>query len=497
MGSLVRRIEGLSQAGYGVNMLEVPAPKRVAGGASNVVGMVADLPWGPVNSVQTVGSFGEFFDTFYPDGFGASKDFTTYPAILALLNKPWPAGGLKVCRIAATSQASAGSGAITAGTGSFTITAKYPGALGNSITYHWEAATGGDAAKRNLTIAVGTGYSETYEDLATTDVAAISDPYVEITESSPSAMPATGSATALTSGSDGTAVAADYTGSISSSVGIRQFYGEGVKCDVLFCAEVPEALKAGVNTGVKGWVDDTDKGIASLCTTDGQATADAITDVASYRADRLHYPWPMVKTANFFADTVADIEVDGNAFAAFAWAAVDPWVSAGGAPGAPYLKGITGLEDESASRSTMDSLNAAGIAPWMMSSDLGGAIIRKGVSTALTGHTKLRSRRLVDYLQQAFARFAVNYTETQLDIDLAAEALGPNTGGFVAAISAWLLGEKELGHGIKSFAIDPFSGNTEASLDTNQWVVLVAVEIYGTADTIVFKMQAGTTVVTA
>lgn len=495
MGSLIRRISGASQAGYGVNILETPAPKQVSGSAANVVGMVADLPWGPVNIPTTITTFGEFFATFYPDAFATTKDHVTYPAILALLNKPMPGGGLKVCRIAATSQAKAASGAITAGTGSVTITAKHFGLLGNSISYHWEAATGGDAGERNLTIAIGTGYSKTYEDLSTADLANISDPYVDITQSSPSAMPATGSATALTSGADGTAVAADFTGGVSSSVGIRQFYGEGVACDVLFVAQPAEGLKAAINAGLKLWCTDTDKGIAVLCTVDGQATADAITDVPTYRSDRVHYPWPMVKTANFYAADVSLTEVDGNAFAAFCWAAVEPWESAGGAPGAPFLTGIAGLEDESASRATMDALNAAGIAPWMMSTDLGGAIIRKGVSTALTGYTKLRDRRLVDYIQKALARFAALYAETQLDIDLANEEVGPNIKSMLGAMTSWLEGERAAGHGIREVvAIDPFSENTAEMLADNTAIIAVQVGLYGTADTIILKTQIGTSV---
>ena len=497
MGSLVRTITGPSQAGYGTNILEVPAPRQVSGTAANVVGIVADLPWGPVNTPTTITQMGEYWAAFYPNAFASTKDFTSYPAILAMLNKRIPAGGAKVCRIAATSQAKASSGAITAGTGTVTIDAKYPGVLGNSITYTWAAATGGDAAERNLTIAIGTGYSKTYEDLATGDLASISDPYVDISVSSPTAMPATGSATALTSGSDGTAVAADFVGSSSSSVGIRQFYGEGVQCDVLFAAQVPEALKAGVNAGLKAWCDDTDKGIAVLCTVDDQATADAITDVASYRSDRVQYPWPMVKTTNFFAADAGVIEVDGNAFAAFAWANVEQWESAGGSPGAPYLSGIVGLEDESASRSTLDAMNAAGIAPWMMAAELGGAIIRKGVATELTstGAKKLRDRRLQDRIQNALARFAAQYTETQLEIDLTNEELGPNMRSLVGAMAAWLKGEVGAGdRGVRDFGIDPYSANTAADLAANRATIIVQVALWGTLDELTLQQQVGTTV---
>jgi hypothetical protein len=492
-GSLIRRVSALNQVGYGVNIWEIAPPRNVEGEAQNVIGMVAELPWGPPSVVTKVTTPAEFWEAFYPAAFGADKAEATYRAILALLNKPiFTRGGLKVVRVDATSAAAA-TKSDAAGTGTVEITAKYKGETGNTIKRQWTAATDGDGAKRNLVITIGTSYSATYENLSTTTVTAVADAYVTVTKSSPSAMPTAGSAELLTGGSDGTAVATDYTGSDSVQKGLRCFYGDSVQVDVLFVAECPSGLINAVNGALKAFATACEKGIAVLCTVDGQTSADALSYVASYTADRCVYTWPRVKTTNFFDEDAGEIEVDGNAFAAAAIANVDAWLSPGGAGGAEYLTGITGLEDETASRTTLDGLSDGGIVPWFMSSAFGGAILYRAKTTATDG-TRVFSRRMRDYLENAIATYAEHYVETQLDVDLGSRVYGPNTSGFISAVMQFLENEKISTH-LKGYSVDGFSENTEAGLDGGRWIVLIKAELYPMAEEIVIKAQIGETVV--
>lgn len=493
MGSLVRSISGVSGVGYGVNVWEIPPVAGIRGASTNVVGMVGLFPWGPQNQIVTVTTPAEFFATFYPDALGGTKDSTTYPAIRALLNKPlFTRGGLKVVRPAAGSSAAASSGSITAGTGSVTITAKYKGALGNSIRYQFTAATNANAAQRNVVITTTHGYSATYENITFAAVDDIVDPLVTITASAPSAMPDAGSATALTSGSDGTPAAGDFSG---AGEGITLFAGDGVDVDVLFVAECPSGLIDDVNDALLAFAGE-DKGIVVLCTPAAQSSSTAITYVADYRDDRVVYTWPRVKTVDFFDADQDEVTVDGNAFAAAVIANVDPWLSPGGAGknqgGVDLLRGISGLENESTSRTTLDSLNDAGVAPWAIVSSL-GVILRRAVTTASSGRTKVFSRRMTDYLSESISTFMEQFVERPLDVDLTNQDLGTITGACVSAIRSFLDGE-QANERIRGSSVDAFTANTQDDIDAGRWTILIAVKLVSMAEEIVLKVSIGETV---
>jgi hypothetical protein len=196
---------------------------------------------------------------------------------------------------------------------------------------------------------------------------------------------------------------------------------------------------------------------------------------------------------NFYAASPEAIQVDGNAFAAAAIANVDPWLSPGGAGKmvgtVDLLSGISDLENSSATRTTLDLLNAAGVAPWFMSSAL-GTILRLG---ATTDAGRIWDRRIKNYLLASIAQFAEHYVETQLDLDLTNQVLGSNTGGFIAAIQRFLLNEKTATH-IQDYSVDAYSENTAEGIAAGQWIVAISVKTFAMAEQIVFKAMIGTTV---
>ena len=106
MASLVHTILAITNAFYGVNILEVTPAGDIQGTSTNVVGSVADLPWGPEDGVTLITSPAELFSTFAPNEFGAQAQSVSHPALLAYINKTFPAS-MKVVRVAATGAAKA------------------------------------------------------------------------------------------------------------------------------------------------------------------------------------------------------------------------------------------------------------------------------------------------------------------------------------------------------------------------------------------------------
>lgn len=507
MSSLVRRSTGLGGVGYGVNIVSTSPPAQVAGNNARYIGLVADLPWGPVDTPTLVTSFGEFRDQFYPADFG-NVDDSSYPALRALLNKAifsTGGGGVRVVRISPSGQAAAtldfdDSGA----TESVTVTANYVGALGNLIQIAW-SANADTAANRDMTVSIsGTDYSVTYENVVVDSGAVVTDPgnpYVTVTKHANYAdVPAVVSATSLASGSQGTAAAADYTGTIGSSrTGLDALGGVSVDVDVVFCAEVPDSLVDDVNTGLKSFATTYDKGLVILSTPDAQSSSTALTYVSSNSLsdNRVVYTWPRVETVNGFDSALADVEVDGNAFAAALIANCEPWQSPGG-PGsrkrnAELLAGITDLETATASRSTLDNLKAAGVACWVIDRSL-GPIIRGGVLADNTSAvpSDIVTQRTRDWLELALAEYAANYVELPLDVNLATQTIGPAMTPLVAAFRAFLQEQQDAGR-IKAWSVDPFSQNTESNLDAGRWIIRVVVETFAPAQQIVLMPEIGPT----
>jgi len=498
MGTLIRRVSGTSSVGYGVNVLELLPPGQIRAGGLSVVGVVGDFPWGPLG-ITEISTPAELFATFCPAPFDAAGGYT---AMRAFLGKTFPSGML-VCRIPAASAATAALTYDDASAGdSVTVTAKYQGVLGNSISVAW-SVNADSATARDATVTIGTGYSVLYESVATIVSTALvvtdpGDPYVTFSKASGATLvPAAAAAAALAGGANGTATAANYVGTSSSIVGIRKFYPDSIAVDVLFVAECPSDILDAVNTGLKAFATDTMKGMVVLSTVNGQTVASAKTYVGSYRSDRCVYAYPRVLCTDGYDPALAEIEVDGNAYAAACIVNCDPWKSPGGAEGAQFLTGITGLENEDLTAGDMDALNAKGITPFAMITSLGGAILRKAVTTSLTsGLTKIRRRRTTDYLMNAIAERGQFYSERAFDGSFANQTLGPISGGYISEIGSFLNNEQALGH-IASFGVDAFSAATQLDLDAGRWTVAIAVRTFSDMDEIVLSHTIGDSVTTA
>lgn len=495
MASLLHLITAITAARYGVNVLENEPPGQVQGESTNVVGSVADMPWGPVDEVTLITSPADLFNIFAPQTFGTRLD-ETYPAILAYINKTFPAS-MKIVRTANTGAAVA----------TFTfqdddpadsvkVDAQHQGILGNQINVEW-TANAGDPTARDMTVTVtGSDYSVLYENVVTAvdgqTVTDPGDPFVVVTGVGDE-VPIVIAATPLAGGLDGTAAIGDYLGAAPGGRGLEEYADQNVDVDVLFAAEVPQPLVAGWNTGIKAFMETHKKGFSPLATDSAVITpALAIADVPSYRNDRLMYPWPRVTTVNTFDPDRGNAEVDGNSFAAVAIASVVPEKSPGGKPGSVFLKGINGLAITGAlTADAYKSLNDAGIAPWFNSTALAGFIIHRGFTTSLVpGKERIFRRRMTDFITLSIGADGEQFVGELLDLDLPNKALGANTSIQVGRWEEFLTALVNDGR-IRGYTLDAFGANTQTNLDAGQWRVAFSVKLFSAQEELVFLATIG------
>lgn len=493
--ALVRAITQVGDAKIGLNFLDVAPPPSPVGAQTKTIGIVGHFPWGPQNTPTLCLSWAEFRATFYPAAFGAPNT-TTFPAMKAFLLSRIP-GPFYVVNINPTTVADVMTAySYTVSGGSWEGIAAYPGTLGNAITVTWAAATDADVAKRNLTISIGTTYSKLYENVTTTTILTLANPYITWTATStPAALPAAAAAAnTTTAGVNGTAQASDYVGSSVSNVGIRRFYTQAV--DWLFVAECPSALVNAVNTGLVayGTGGGLDGGYV-LCSVASQSASAAVTYIASYRdtTSKGVYVWPRPKVIDSFDSTFPTITVDGNALAACAYAGVDAWKSPEWSNSAPYLTVISDLETNDSAPGTIDTLVDAGISSFYLDPTIGPMLASAVVTNIVSGSTRIKRTKYRKYADDKIATLTPFYQGQPLDVNLTAQTLGEYSGGLVGAITAFFEDEKAKSH-IAAYNVDPFSANTEDDLEANQWTIAVAVQLYGDINVLIITTQIGSTV---
>lgn len=489
MGSLVSHIASVSSAVYGVNVLEQDPPGGVRGAGTNIVAAIAHLPWGPVDEVVSISSPAELFAAFAPLAFDVLDDWAS---LKSFVNKTFP-NTVKIARISPAGQVTATYTFEDASSGdSVDVDAMYPGSVGNQIKVAW-TVNADDATARDATVSIGTAYSALYKRVATIVATVLvvtdpGDPYVVFSKATGGTLvPAAIAATALATGADGTEASGDY------STCIDLFAGADEEFSVGFVAEPEASVLDAVNDLLETFVNTHGRGFWVLSTPAGQTASTALTYAASRRSDRLLYPWPRVKITNPFDADRGEVTVDGASFAAVAVASVQPEESPGGAPGAPFLRGINGLET-SATRIQLESMRAGGVTPFFMSGALNGAILYDARTTSITpGREKVFRRRMTDFLLQSAAGFLEPYTGTKLDIDLSGRRLGPVTAAEIGGLEAFLEGLKQTER-IRGYSVDPFGGNLQGNIDAGQFVILMPVKLYSVQEEIILKATIGESV---
>lgn len=496
MGTLVRNITKASDAKYGINFFDIPPPTSPIGAANRTIGIVGDFPWGAPNVVRTCYSWEDVLSYFAPKAFASAV--SSYDVFKAFVGAKLP-GPMKIVRIDAT-DAVARLSSYTVTGGAYVGTCPCKGALGNDITITWAAATDANSAHRNLTISIGTAYSALYENVTTSTITSLGDPYITWTaSSSPSALPAAAaSASSTTAGANGTAVAGDYVGSSSSNVGIRLFYGSGVNVTALVVAECPSALVATVNAGLKAYADDAGKnGIAILCSVASQTAATAATYGASFAntQSKVAGIWPRVSVTDTRSSTFPTITIDANVMFACACLGVDPWESPEGVNSTFYFSAVTALETDNSTDTAYEAIKTGGMSALFIDDTL-GPLVRGAVTTNTTsGQTDVVRSMYRAYFSENVAAYAIRYVGAPLQVNLTTQRLGERVKPLYDSIVAFCADEQTKGH-INGYTVDPFGANTSADIDAGYWTIATAIDTFAPLRVLTIRTQIGSTVVT-
>lgn len=308
---------------HGVYALERKPPSVIRPIGAAVTAMVEQFPWGPDQTPTDVADTNTLIQTFAP--FGMSHTGAGY---MSALYKSWPF--LKVARVTGSTGAAKSTATVnkTGPTAMLTLTLKYNGAAGNSVTATTSAASDGDANHFNLTVTVTstTGTTTDFiQNLNYSGVGADSTPDLSsclllgsITKTA-AGVPLLQSWT-FAGGSDGTITAADYVGTQgSANRGIALFEGDQT-VDFVITGDPGNTFRATVNAGLVAHADYLTDRQAIINGNSGLAQSAAITDVASYRSKRAIYVdvWAYVKNdidgtdtlvppAPFFASVAANL----------------------------------------------------------------------------------------------------------------------------------------------------------------------------------------------
>lgn len=285
-------VTSLSQAkAHGVYAFERQPPAVISAQGSAVVGMVEQFPWGPDQASTEISDPKSFIDTFAPYGFSH-----TDAGYMAVTGKSFPT--LKLVRVTGSGKTKATATVNKTGpTAMLTLTLKYYGAAGNSVTWTTSAATDGDANHFNLAITI-TGASGTTTDLIEnlnySGVGADSTPNLancfligSIAKVS-AGVPILGSGSFAT-GADGTINSAAYIGTQgAANQGASLFEGEP-SVDFVITGDPGNSLRAAVNAGLVAHADYMGDRQAFINGDSGLAQSAVITDVANYRSIRACY----------------------------------------------------------------------------------------------------------------------------------------------------------------------------------------------------------------
>jgi phage tail sheath protein FI len=383
-----------------------------------------------------------------------------------------------------------------------TVTLKYNGIAGNSVTWIVGAADDGDPNHFNLTVTV-TGASGT-----TTDVVH----NINISGTGADAIPSVssclliGSLTKLASGvpvvgggtfaggADGTITSTNYVGTQGAAdQGIAKLESDKT-IDHVFTGDPGNSLRAAVNAGLKAHADYMTDRIAWLNGNSGQTSAAAITDVANYRSLRAVYvdPWVYIYDDTTGAKTL----VPPAPFAASVAAQLPPSTSIAwkASEVQALLSGVIDLEADRGDAAANQT--DAGIVT-MIREDLGGFTFESAKNTMYPSDPargSIKRTRMGHFLARSITTSLRPYTDSP--------NVPANQQDEIDAVDAFLSGLKrnlsrDPNHNthIVDYGIaDVTAANPSASIAAGQFTLPVQVKISADQEKIFIGLQFGETV---
>lgn len=500
--------QGEALALPGIYALEVdpPPPAPVIG--LDWVGFIGRFSWGPVNSPYVVDGQADYLNTFAPGGLGMTS--TGHRALARA-----KMARVKIVRVTGTSVATA-TMTLTDGAGTpvncLTVTAKYPGALGGSISITIAAADDGVSGHFNLTATLGT-LSETYRNLQTLSgtggvvlgdqsrsliLAALANGGGTLTSST---RPVNGTyvlgvaatnVASPTAGADGTSTAAHYTGTIGTgNQGLALFEGD---TDVTWvCADdCGNSLRDDVNTGLVAHAVAESRMCVIQCNS-ASTIATVITylqtNSAAMRSERAVLAWPWVNVK----DETGTIRLTPPA--AFVAGAVSRQPRHLGLHwkderNTSAYSGITSLE-YTLGRANLILAQNGGIAAlvkagayWAPKSD--------ATTSLTTGRTKVARRRLADYVLALVSAGMEPYEGGPIDPATRSRQLAQASTALQPMVDAGRRGEAETTEAVATFSVATASSADELAAGLHK--IRVLVKSYATQDSILFMVTVGPTV---
>lgn len=484
---------------HGVYAIARTPPKMLRAAGTGVVAMVGQFPWGPDTAVTTPTGAKQLIDMFAPPGM--SHTATGY---LALLGKAYPT--LRIVR--AVGSAAAASTFLLTGAGAvlqLTLTLKYKGVAGNSVTVTVGDATDGVAGHCNITVAV-TGASGTTSELYTNvDNTAVTFTQPDLTNSllvgsivrngSNVLRPTNGTYTS-SNGADGSVTAAEYVGTPGTgNKGLALLEGDKSIRHV-FVDDCGSSLRAAVNAGVVAHAILCGDRLGYINGDSGLTAAQTVTNVGTFtRSDRVVYcaPW-----AYIYDDiTGAQQLVTPSPFGASVCAQLSPSTSPAWKDGevGSMLAAIVRLETDFGA--SIPDLTDAGIMCLERETD-GSYRFEAGVNTyAVTDPSKknITRTRIGDYIAISF----VDSVRSMVD----APNVDVNQISLVAALEDLLdtlvaNQFKDPNHYpyIKAYTIDPLASvNSTATLAAGDFTIPCEVQCGSNMERIFLSIQFGESVV--
>jgi hypothetical protein len=484
----------------GVYIKETNPPASVAEQSLNSVGVFGPTLKGPVGKAVLIGSEARFVDVFgggYLNGVNINKVWTS------ILNKGF--SSLYVARVydpaAVKASFTCESAAAGGGTTTIRIDASSVGTWGNYLKWRVYAATDGVSnhfivdikdtitgkiwTYQNLDVVSGDNLTETVgtDDARPVDLVKLNATRPVNSAASTDGADADGytflgqtvSSFTSVAGTDGTIAEDDY-------------YGTGKGLDILatlkgvavvYCAEFTHAnLKAAMKTKAAA---SSDRIFLMGPATAGTSVADCITDVASYRSDRVIYTHNFAYTVDPI--TGAEVQVRPESWMATIMANTDVDIHVGEEDTKRFLAGISRLYDESLTRADYVALKAAGISS--MEIDLGSPVFVSGVVTDLTpGKTEIARRRMADFLQLS-AAYTLRFHVKKKNTEARRTAIG-------ATLKGWLSGLKAQGRVVEDFNVDMDILNSPTDRDNGIQRILMQVDLVPHMLAIVLTTEIGT-----
>lgn len=266
----------------GVYAIEQSPPRIIRGISNGYIGYIGKSAWGPVFTGYLPESGDDLLKTYEPAG--SPRTSTFYYGLMQRLSATW-----FICRILGTGYATAL--LARAGTGGgITGTAKYPGALGNSIAWTIAAASNGDATMRDLTFTLTDPTTKTTKEIYRNVPITVAP--VDVSKSrllgslvftgTMTVWPASATAN-LATGSDGAA-----TGSADYQTALDQLVLED-NVRIVVTDDPGDTIRAATNANVVAHCVANANRVCFLMGNQGNTWAQVKTDKASYVSDRVSY----------------------------------------------------------------------------------------------------------------------------------------------------------------------------------------------------------------